>query len=66
MDAYLASGDYRETSSLFFNLNFEVLKGCQFSCKGCAVNKQEAQVLAADDKEKLIRLLDSVNDDGIY
>lgn len=66
MDGYLASNDYRDAENFFFNLNFEILKGCQFSCKGCHVNKELAVPITDTDKDNLFRLLDSVTNDKAY
>lgn len=66
MDSYLASNDYRNADNFFFNLNFEVLKGCQFQCTGCHVNKEEAKTVNWEDKRNLLNLLNSIEEDPAY
>lgn len=66
MDSYLASNDYRKADNFFFNLNFEVLRGCQFQCTGCHVNKDEGLKITEVDKRNLLNLLNSVKDDPGY
>ena len=39
MDAYLASRELSKASHFYLNLNFELLNGCKFNCKGCFVEK---------------------------
>lgn len=66
MDSYLASNDYRHADGFFINLNFEILKGCQFQCKGCHVNKELAEPIKEADKQNLFNLLKSIKNDKSY
>jgi hypothetical protein len=66
MDAYLASGSFAESSNFYFNLNFELLNGCQFNCKGCHVNKTGSQSMTDESYTNLMTLLNSVEDSKSY
>ncbi len=37
---YLASRHLKDANTFYLNINFEVLNGCQWSCRGCHVNKE--------------------------
>ena len=66
MDAYLASGSLKDSFNFYFNLNFEFLNGCQFSCKGCHVNKNGAQAFDDDSYAQLKKIMDSFNEGNSY
>lgn len=66
MDAYLASGNLRESHNFFFNLNFELLNGCQFSCKGCHVNKEGAEPMNEENYLNLKKIMNSFTDENYY
>lgn len=59
MDSYLASGNLKDSSHFFFNLSFELLNGCQFSCKGCHVNKEGAEPFSDDHHKQLVSIMES-------
>lgn len=66
MDAYLASGSLKDSYNFYFNLNFEFLNGCQFSCKGCHVNKNGAHVFDDDSYHQLKKIMESFNENNSY
>ena len=49
LDKYYASGNLREASTFFLNMNFEILNGCKFKCQGCHVEKNAQNPI--EDKE---------------
>jgi hypothetical protein len=49
----------KEASNFVLNVNFEFLKGCPYSCKGCYVNKSEEKILGEAERERLLNFLDS-------
>jgi hypothetical protein len=51
MDAYLASRELSQASHFYLNVNFELLNGCKFKCKGCFVEKN-AQMPVNEDQFK--------------
>lgn len=59
MDAYLASRKLRDASHFYLNLNFEVLNGCKFNCRGCHVEKNAQQPIGAEDATRLDTLMRS-------
>ena len=66
MDAYLASGNLNDSYTFYFNLNFELLNGCQWNCKGCHVNKEGVEPLTDAHYEDLKNVLDSFNTGNYY
>ena len=64
MDNYLASGHLKDASNFVLNLNFEILKGCPFHCRGCHVNKDQEKVLSEENTDKLFELLDTSSQSG--
>jgi hypothetical protein len=66
MDAYLASGNLKDSNNFFFNLNFEFLNGCQFKCKGCHVNKEGSQTLTNDTYFQLKKIMESFSQSNYY
>lgn len=66
MDAYLASGNLRDSYTFYFNLNMELLKGCQFSCAGCHVNKEGTETFTDQDYEHLKSVMQSFTTNNSY
>jgi hypothetical protein len=64
MDNYLASGSIKDAENFVLNLNFELLKGCTFNCRGCFVNKDQEKIIGEDETEKLFELLDTSSQSG--
>jgi hypothetical protein len=49
------------------SLNLEVLRGCQFSCTGCHVNKlASGEAITVDESSNLLAWLESVTTQGNY
>lgn len=63
MDNYLASREISDTNHFYFNISFEFLTGCQFSCEGCHVNKDAPVVIREHDYSRLINILESFKED---
>jgi hypothetical protein len=57
MDAYLASGELRNSSHFYLNINFEVLNGCKLNCPGCFVEKNGQSPFSSNDFQNLNNLL---------
>ncbi|MBL7557227.1 MAG: hypothetical protein JNM24_15480 [Bdellovibrionaceae bacterium] len=57
MDAYLASRELAEASHFYLNINFEILNGCKFKCRGCHVEKNAQQPISTDEFNGLSKLL---------
>lgn len=66
MDAYLASGSLNESNTFYFNLNFELLNGCQFNCKGCHVNKNGSMPIDDESYEQLTKIMNSFTPENSY
>ncbi len=66
MDAYLASGNLKDSFNFFFNLNFEFLNGCQFSCKGCHVNKNGSASVSDENYHQLKKIMESFSERNFY
>jgi hypothetical protein len=66
MDAYLASGSLKESHSFFFNLNFELLNGCQFKCDGCHVNKEGSDPINDTSYAQLKNIMESFTEENSY
>lgn len=66
MDAYLASGNLKDSFNFFFNLNFELLNGCQFSCKGCHVNKNGSASMSDEGYHQLKKIMESFSERNFY
>jgi hypothetical protein len=64
MDNYLASGSIKDAKNFVLNLNFELLKGCTFNCRGCYVNKDQEKIIGREETEKLFELLDTSAQSG--
>lgn len=59
MDTYYASGNLREKSHFYLNVNFEVLNGCKFKCQGCHVEKNAQKPIQDTELSNLRTLLTS-------
>jgi hypothetical protein len=64
MDNYLASGKLKDAANYVLNINFELLKGCTFNCRGCYVNKDQEKVIGNEETELLFELLDTSSQNG--
>lgn len=56
----------KDASQYHLSLSLEWLKGCQFNCKGCHVNKKAGLPFTGDDLGNLNRWLDSMRWKGNY
>lgn len=65
-DRYLASGNINESNNFFVNIAFELLNGCQFNCKGCFVNKENAEPFTDEMYEQLVSVLESFTQEKHY
>lgn len=63
MDNYLASREIKDSEHFYFNISFEFLTGCQFSCEGCHVNKDAPVVINDDNYRVLKNILESFKGD---
>jgi len=66
MDAYLASGNLNQSDGFYFNLNFELLNGCQFKCKGCHVNKEGSEPMNDHTFDQLEKIMNSFSEENSY
>lgn len=57
MDAYLASRELKEASHFYLNINFEILNGCKFKCRGCHVEKNAQSPIDTKEFNNLSMLL---------
>lgn len=57
MDAYLASKELKKAQHFFLNINFEVLNGCKFKCRGCHVETNAQTPISEKQAEDLNKLL---------
>uniref|UniRef100_A0AAU7PF44 Radical SAM protein n=1 Tax=Burkholderia phage vB_BgluM-SURPRISE13 TaxID=3159457 RepID=A0AAU7PF44_9VIRU len=55
-----------KASQYHLSLSLEWLKGCQFNCKGCHVNKQMGLPFTGDDLANLNKWVSSMRDKGNY
>lgn len=60
MDAYLKSGQMKDVSSFYLNINFELLNGCKLNCTGCHVEKSAQNPFSQNDTENLVKILDDL------
>ena len=65
MDSYLASRELREASHFYLNINFEVLNGCKFKCRGCYVEKNAQEPITKTDSDSLAQLMEGLKG-GLY
>ncbi len=65
MDSYLASRELREASHFYLNINFEVLNGCKFKCRGCYVEKNAQEPITSTDSANLSQLMEGLKG-GLY
>lgn len=62
MDAYLTSRDLASADHFYLNINFELLNGCKFSCRGCYVEKNSQTPITQEQFVKLNKLIKSFKD----
>ena len=55
---YLASAHMKDASTFYLNINFEVLHGCKWTCKGCHVDKEVQHGIGAGYDERFVTLLE--------
>ncbi|TFG97268.1 hypothetical protein E4H12_09055 [Candidatus Thorarchaeota archaeon] len=53
---------YSKAHTFYLDLNFDVFRGCQYSCEGCHVNKTGHNGFTDHDYDNLKRLLDTAQD----
>lgn len=51
-------------NSFYLNINFEILNGCKFKCKGCFVEKNAQTPFSLENLEGLSYTLDSFTSGG--
>ena len=54
---YLASRHLKDADTFYVNINFEVLNGCKWACRGCHVNREIQQGIGGEYTEKFVNLL---------
>jgi hypothetical protein len=59
MDAYLASRELNKADHFYLNINFELLNGCKFKCRGCHVETNAQTPIDGQQFEKITRLMTS-------
>ncbi|MFN3453363.1 MAG: hypothetical protein ACK41T_00285 [Pseudobdellovibrio sp.] len=59
MDAYLASRELKKADHFYLNINFELLNGCKFKCRGCHVETNAQTPISTDQAQKLNHLMSS-------
>lgn len=57
MEAYLASRAMKDANNFFINLNFEILNGCKFKCKGCHVEINAQKPLVSEEVQNIEKLI---------
>lgn len=65
-DNYRTSVEMREADSYHLSLNLELLRGCQFSCKGCHVDLYGAKPLTDENAARLNFWLTDMVSEGDY
>jgi len=65
-DNFLTCDEVRNADSYHLSLNLELLRGCQFSCKGCHVDTYGAKPLTDEWMTQLETWLDSMELEGQY
>lgn len=60
MDAYLASRELSQANHFYLNINFEVLNGCKFNCRGCYVEKNSQTPITEEQFDNIDTLLKSL------
>lgn len=65
-DNFLTSVEREDAAGYHLSLNLELLRGCQFSCKGCAVSKYGSAPLTDQWSEQLLHWVNSTEKDGNY
>lgn len=57
MDSYLASRELVKANHFYLNINFELLNGCKFNCRGCYVEKNSQTPMTDEQFTKMDNLL---------
>jgi hypothetical protein len=65
-DNFLTSIEKKDASQYHLSLNLELLQGCQFSCKGCFVDKHGAKDMTDAQAVNLISWVRGMQLDGNY
>lgn len=65
-DNFLTATERRDATGFHLSLNLELLRGCQFSCKGCHVEKYGAKPLTEEWLSNLEKWLNSMELEGNY
>lgn len=65
-DNFLTSVERENATGYHLSLNLELLRGCQFSCKGCFVNKYGADPMTDEWGSQLLSWVDSAQQQANY
>lgn len=65
-DNFLTSVERESASGYHLSLNLELLRGCQFSCKGCFVDKYGADPMNDEWGTQLLSWVTSAQEEGGY
>jgi hypothetical protein len=65
-DNFLTSVERQDATGYHLSLNLELLRGCQFSCKGCAVSKYGSEPMTDEWGNQLLHWVNSAEQDGGY
>ena len=65
-DNFLTSVERQEATGYHLSLNLELLRGCQFNCKGCFVDKYGALPMTDEWANNLNKWVESAVKDGGY
>lgn len=57
---------YNQAHTFYLDLNFDVFRGCQYSCEGCHVNKTGHNEFTDQDYTHLNRLLDTAQQSSYH
>lgn len=57
MDSYLASRELAQANHFYLNINFELLNGCKFNCRGCYVEKNSQTPITEEQFTNIDSLL---------
>lgn len=65
-DNFLTSVERESATGYHLSLNLELLRGCQFSCKGCFVDKYGSDPMTDERGAQLLSWVTSAQEDGGY
>lgn len=61
--AQLVAQPYKDASRFYLNVNFEVLNGCKFKCRGCHVEKNAQTPFTGDELVGVVNFLSDCEND---